>query len=151
MSCTVIVSVTMLLLSALFSCLTHCACIWACDPEEPQLLCRSLSQSLLLPYRLRIQAQQRKQKLTAKSQKKFDKRLYGSTGGTATSGLSSSLAFTPVQVSNNLSCCLCSFMVVKDSKQHRCFKHQQVTHNSYSSDYSFAKNVFYHLRLQAIH
>ncbi|KAL0030988.1 hypothetical protein WJX79_007092 [Trebouxia sp. C0005] len=47
--------------------------------------------------RLRIQAQQQKQKLTAKSQKKFGKRLYGSAGGTATSGLSSSLAFTPVQ------------------------------------------------------
>lgn len=49
--------------------------------------------------RLRIQAQQQKQKLTAKSQKKFGKRLYGSAGGAATSGLSSSLAFTPVQVS----------------------------------------------------
>jgi len=49
---------------------------------------------------LRIQAQQQKQKLTAKSQKKFGKRLYGSAGGAATSGLSSSLAFTPVQVSD---------------------------------------------------
>ncbi len=143
----------MLLLSALFSCLTHCACIWACDPEEPQLLCRSLAQSLLLPYRLRIQAQQQKQKLTAKSQKKFGKRLYGSTGGTATSGLSSSLAFTPVQVSINQSCCLCLFMVHKDSKEHRCLEHKQVMHNLYLSYYfvcSFANNVCYYLQLQAI-
>jgi hypothetical protein len=69
---------------------------------------------------LRIQAQQQKQKLTAKSQKKFGKRLYGSAGGTATSGLSSSLAFTPVQVSTNQSCCLCLFMVFKHSKEQRC-------------------------------
>ena len=53
----------------------------------------------VLQCRLRIQAQQQKQKLTAKSQKKFGKRLYGSASGAATSGLSSSLAFTPVQVS----------------------------------------------------
>lgn len=52
----------------------------------------------MLQCRLRIQAQQQKQKLTAKSQKKFGKRLYGSASGAATSGLSSSLAFTPVQV-----------------------------------------------------
>ena len=57
------------------------------------------SQYLCHVCRLRIQAQQQKQKLTAKSQKKFGKRLYGSAGGAATSGLSSSLAFTPVQVS----------------------------------------------------
>ena len=131
----------MLLLSALFSCLTHCACISACDPEEPQLLCRSFSQSLLLTYRLSKQAQQLKQKLTSKSQKKLGKCLYGSAGGTATSGLSSSITFTPVQASNTLSCCPCLFVVVKDRKQN-CCKHQQVTRNSYLSDYamcSFAK------------
>lgn len=73
------------------------------------LLC--IAQPLPLHCRLRIQAQQQKQKLTAKSQKKFGKRLYGSAGGTATSGLSSSLAFTPVQVSINQSCCLFWFTV----------------------------------------
>ena len=75
MGCTVVAPVTMLLLelSALFGCLTDCACIWACEPEETHLLCCSLSQSLLLPFRLHTQAQQ--QKLTAKSQKKFGKRL----------------------------------------------------------------------------
>ncbi len=76
-----------------------------------QPVCCILPQSLLLHCRLRIQAQQQKQKLTAKSQKKFGKRLYGSAGGTATSGLSSSLAFTPVQVSTNQSCCLFLLMV----------------------------------------
>ncbi|GIL67900.1 hypothetical protein Vafri_21113 [Volvox africanus] len=45
--------------------------------------------------RLRIVASQQKQKLSAKAQKKFKARMYGSSG--ATSGLSSSLAFTPVQ------------------------------------------------------
>ncbi|KXZ56164.1 hypothetical protein GPECTOR_1g140 [Gonium pectorale] len=45
--------------------------------------------------RLRIVASQQKQKLSAKQQKKFKARSYGSSG--ATSGLSSSLAFTPVQ------------------------------------------------------
>ena len=69
-----------------------------------QPACCILARCLLLHCRLRIQAQQQKQKLTAKSQKKFGKRLYGSAGGTATSGLSSSLAFTPVQVSINQSC-----------------------------------------------
>ncbi len=81
-----------------------------------QLVCCILPQSLLLHCRLRIQAQQQKQKLTAKSQKKFGKRLYGSAGGTATSGLSSSLAFTPVQVSHNQSCCLCLLMVQTQHK-----------------------------------
>ncbi|KAG2446240.1 hypothetical protein HXX76_000832 [Chlamydomonas incerta] len=45
--------------------------------------------------RLRVVASQQKQKLSAKAQKKFKSRMYGSSG--ATSGLSSSLAFTPVQ------------------------------------------------------
>lgn len=45
--------------------------------------------------RLRVVASQQKQKLSAKAQKKFKARAYGSSG--ATSGLSSSLAFTPVQ------------------------------------------------------
>ena len=63
---------------------------------------------LSLLCRLRIQAQQQKQKLTAKSQKKFGKRLYGSAGGTSTSGLSSSLAFTPVQVSSSHTLTSCS-------------------------------------------
>ena len=45
--------------------------------------------------RLRIVASQQKQKLSAKAQKKFKSRMYGSSG--ATSGLSSSLAFTPIQ------------------------------------------------------
>ncbi|KAG2497858.1 hypothetical protein HYH03_004124 [Edaphochlamys debaryana] len=45
--------------------------------------------------RLRIVASQQKQKLSAKAQKKFKTKAYGSSG--ATSGLSSSLAFTPVQ------------------------------------------------------
>ncbi|GIL42836.1 hypothetical protein Vafri_695, partial [Volvox africanus] len=45
--------------------------------------------------RLRIVASQQKQKLSARAQKKFKARMYGSSG--ATSGLSSSLAFTPVQ------------------------------------------------------
>lgn len=95
---------------------------WSPSIERPasQPVCCILAQSPLLHYRLRIQAQQQKQKLTAKSQKKFGKRLYGSAGGTATSGLSSSLAFTPVQVSTNQSCCLCLFMVFKHSKEQRC-------------------------------
>lgn len=45
--------------------------------------------------RLRINATN-KQQLSAKSQKKFKLKAYGSGGGT--SGLSSSLAFTPIQV-----------------------------------------------------
>lgn len=85
-----------------------------------QPVCCIFAQSLLLHCRLRIQAQQQKQKLTAKSQKKFGKRLYGSAGGTATSGLSSSLAFTPVQVSTNQSCCLFLLMVQTQEEQ-RCF------------------------------
>ncbi len=49
--------------------------------------------------RLRIVATQQKQKLSAKAQKKFKAKSYGSSG--ATSGLSSSLAFTPVQVGHS--------------------------------------------------
>ena len=45
--------------------------------------------------RLRAVAMQQRQKLSAKSQKKFALKNYGSSG--ATSGLSSSLAFTPIQ------------------------------------------------------
>ncbi|KAK9805552.1 hypothetical protein WJX72_004756 [[Myrmecia] bisecta] len=45
--------------------------------------------------RLRVAAKQQQQKLSAKAAKKFKQRSYGSSG--ATSGLSSSLAFTPVQ------------------------------------------------------
>ena len=45
--------------------------------------------------RLRAVAAQQRQKLSAKSQKKFAARSFGSSG--ATSGLSSSLAFTPIQ------------------------------------------------------
>lgn len=45
--------------------------------------------------RLRIVASQQKLKLSAKSAKKFKQRAYGSSG--ATNGLSSSLAFTPIQ------------------------------------------------------
>ena len=55
--------------------------------------------------RLRVVASQQKQKLSAKAQKKFKSRAYGSSG--ATSGLSSSLAFTPVQV--RACVCLCVF------------------------------------------
>lgn len=40
---------------------------------------------------------QQRQKLSAKTQKKFALKSFGSSG--ATSGLSSSLAFTPIQVS----------------------------------------------------
>lgn len=46
--------------------------------------------------RLRSVAVQQRQKLSAKTAKKYAARGYGSTG-TATSGLSSSLAFTPIQ------------------------------------------------------
>ncbi len=95
-----------------------CSLCMYCSSQSPSIkrpasqpVCCILAQSLLLHCRLRIQAQQQKQKLTAKSQKKFGKRLYGSAGGTATSGLSSSLAFTPVQVSTNQCCCLFLFMV----------------------------------------
>ncbi|KAL4420982.1 hypothetical protein ABPG77_001301 [Micractinium sp. CCAP 211/92] len=45
--------------------------------------------------RLRAVAAQQRQKLSAKAQKKFQLKNYGSSG--ATSGLSSSLAFTPIQ------------------------------------------------------
>lgn len=45
--------------------------------------------------RLRNVAIQQRQKLSAKSAKKFAARSYGSSGGV--SGLSSSLAFTPIQ------------------------------------------------------
>ncbi|PSC73830.1 U4 U6 small nuclear ribonucleo Prp31-like [Micractinium conductrix] len=45
--------------------------------------------------RLRAVAAQQRQKLSAKAQKKFALKNYGSSG--ATSGLSSSLAFTPIQ------------------------------------------------------
>lgn len=45
--------------------------------------------------RLRIVASQQKMKISAKTAKKFKQRSYGSSG--ATSGLSSSLAFTPIQ------------------------------------------------------
>ncbi|KAK9837334.1 hypothetical protein WJX81_007173 [Elliptochloris bilobata] len=46
--------------------------------------------------RLRMQAQAQRQKLSAKSAKKFAKRAYGGAAG-AVNGLSSSLAFTPIQ------------------------------------------------------
>ncbi len=55
--------------------------------------------------RLRVVASQQKQKLSAKAQKKFKARAYGSSG--STSGLSSSLAFTPVQV-GGLTCSQCN-------------------------------------------
>ena len=42
------------------------------------------------------QAQAQRQKLSAKSAKKFAKRAYGGAAG-AVNGLSSSLAFTPIQ------------------------------------------------------
>lgn len=45
--------------------------------------------------RLRALATEQRQKLSAKSAKKFNARMFGSSG--ATSGLSSSLAFTPIQ------------------------------------------------------
>lgn len=45
--------------------------------------------------RLRALATEQRQKLSAKAAKKFAPRMFGSTG--ATSGLSSSLAFTPIQ------------------------------------------------------
>ena len=47
--------------------------------------------------RLRLQVRTQKQKLSAKAQKKA-KAYGGGAGGAAISGLSSSLAFTPVQV-----------------------------------------------------
>ena len=46
--------------------------------------------------RIRAAAQQQRQKLNARQAKKFKARMVGSSG--ATSGLSSTLAFTPVQV-----------------------------------------------------
>ncbi len=46
--------------------------------------------------RLRMQAQAQRQKLSAKAAKKFAKRAPGGAGG-AVNGLSSSLAFTPIQ------------------------------------------------------
>ena len=49
--------------------------------------------------RLRMQAQAQRQKLSAKSAKKFAKRAPGGAAG-AINGLSSSLAFTPIQVCN---------------------------------------------------
>ena len=45
---------------------------------------------------LHAQAQAQRQKLSAKSAKKFAKRSYGGAAG-AVNGLSSSLAFTPIQ------------------------------------------------------
>ena len=50
--------------------------------------------------RLRIVASQSKLKLSAKAAKKLKHKSYG--GGGAASGLVSSLAFTPVQVSDTL-------------------------------------------------
>jgi U4/U6 small nuclear ribonucleoprotein PRP31 len=47
--------------------------------------------------RLRALAAQQKQKLSAKAAKKHGLRNYGAASGIATSGLSSSLAFTPIQ------------------------------------------------------
>ncbi|KAI8111200.1 hypothetical protein M9434_004773 [Picochlorum sp. BPE23] len=47
--------------------------------------------------RLRAIAAQQKQKLSAKAAKKHGLRNYGAASGIATSGLSSSLAFTPIQ------------------------------------------------------
>jgi hypothetical protein len=49
--------------------------------------------------RLRVNVSN-KQSLSAKAQKKFKLKAYGSGGGT--SGLSSSLAFTPIQVRDSL-------------------------------------------------
>ena len=46
--------------------------------------------------RLRVVASQQKMKLNAKAMKKYKAKYFGS--GTATNGLSSTLAFTPVQV-----------------------------------------------------
>lgn len=47
--------------------------------------------------RLRALAAQQKQKISAKAAKRHGLRNYGSASGVATSGLSSSLAFTPIQ------------------------------------------------------
>lgn len=57
--------------------------------------------------RLRIAVRSQKQKLSAKTQKRAKQYAAHGAGGAGTvSGLSSSLAFTPVQVSRRL---LCSF------------------------------------------
>ena len=47
--------------------------------------------------RLRAVAAQQRQKLSAKAQKKFALKSYGSSGGASTAGHYSSLALTPIQ------------------------------------------------------